>query len=178
MFQPLFIDPISQIIKYNTPVSRQFEKGLIKTCICLPFKLFFAAFDKTLSHGNTGETLSIKNFQPTSLFSSPTFVFSFFILKSIESQTNKQFLNKANNLSPPQPIYENATNYTYRISKDTKGPISSSPQYLLVDRSTEYINQNVTHLCSLFNFNHVLLFLFGQMVYLKSKIVILELVSI
>ena len=96
-------------------------------------------------------------------------------------------------------FYENATHFNYKISMDTKGPISPSsqnnsyifviidafshfvvtnpapnitsknaiqtllhhwitkfgpPQYLVTDRGTEYINQDMAHLCSLFHINH------------------------
>ena len=68
-FQHLYIDPHSHLIQYYTPNSRVFEEIFIKsqpsinqTRICLPFKLFYAAFSKTHSHGHSGEKLSIKTF--------------------------------------------------------------------------------------------------------------------
>ena len=65
-FPHLYIDPTSHLIHHYTPNSRTFEEVFIKTQpaikqirICLSFKLFFAAFDKTHSHGHSGEKLSI-----------------------------------------------------------------------------------------------------------------------
>ena len=63
----LYIDPNSHLIQFYTLNSRIFEAIFIKTQpsinqtrICLPFKLFYAAFNKTHSHGQSGEKLSIK----------------------------------------------------------------------------------------------------------------------
>ena len=63
-FQHLYIDPNSHLIQYYIPNSRIFEEIFIKTQpsinqtrICLPFKLFYAAFSKTHSHGHSGEKL-------------------------------------------------------------------------------------------------------------------------
>ena len=68
-FQHLYLDPSSHLIQYYTPNSRVFEEIFIKTQpsinqtrICLPFKLFYAAFSKTHSHGHSGEKLSIKTY--------------------------------------------------------------------------------------------------------------------
>ena len=51
-------------------------------------------------------------------------LFTVFIHNCIEGQTNKHFPNKSNNITPPLPFYENATHSNYRISLDTKRPIS------------------------------------------------------
>ena len=66
----LYIDPNSHLIYYYTPKSRVFEELFIKTQQSinqtrnfLPFKLFYAAFDRTLSPGHirmASEKLSIK----------------------------------------------------------------------------------------------------------------------
>ena len=68
-FQHLYIDPNTHLIQYYTPNFRIFEEIFIKTQpsinqtrICLPFKLFYAAFSKTQSRGHSGEKLSIKTF--------------------------------------------------------------------------------------------------------------------
>ena len=205
-FQHLYLDPSSHLIQYYTPNSRVFEEIFIKTQpsinqtrICLPFKLFYAAFSKTHSHGHSGEKLSIKTFNQFYFIPHLPLWFSIFIHDCIECQTNKHFPIKPQNISPPLPFYENATHFNYRISMDTKGPISPSsqnnsyifviidafshfvvtnpaphitskyaiqtllhhwitkfgpPQYLVTDRGTEYINQDMAHLCSLFHINH------------------------
>ena len=114
-----------------------------------------------------------------------------FIHECIECQTNKNFPFK-HNIAPRVPFFENATHFNYRISMDTKGPISPTsngnfyivviidasshfiitnpspninckhaihtllyhwitkfgpPQYLVTDRGTECINQDMAHLC-------------------------------
>ena len=103
------------------------------------------------------------------------------------------------NIAPPLPFYESATHFNYRISMDTRGPISpisicnsysfvifdafslfiitnptpnpnskhaihtvlyhwitkfGPPQYLVTDRGTEHINQDMAYLCSLFHIKH------------------------
>ena len=205
-FQQLYLDPNSHLIQYYTPNSRIFEEIFLKTQpsinqtrICLPFKLFYAAFNKTHSHGHSGEKLSIKTFNQFYFIPHLPLWFSIFTHDCIDCQTNKHFLIKPQNISPPLPFYENATHFNYRISMDTKGPISPSsqnnsyifviieafshfvvtnpapninskyaiqtllhhwitkfgpPQYLVTDRGTEYINQDMAHLCSLFHINH------------------------
>ena len=134
-FQHLYLDPSSHLIQYYTPNSRVFEEIFIKTQpsinqtrICLPFKLFYAAFSKTHSHGHSGEKLSIKTFNQFYFIPHLPLWFSIFIHDCIECQTNKHFPIKPQNNSPPLPFYENATHFNYRISMDTKGPISPSSQ--------------------------------------------------
>ena len=94
----------------------------------MPFKLFYAAFGKTLSHGHSGEKLSIKTFFQFNFIPHLPLWFSIFIHDCIECQTNKHFLIKPQNISPPLRFYESATQFNYRISMDTKGPISPSSQ--------------------------------------------------
>ena len=96
--QHLYIDPNSHLIQYYTPKSRIFEEIFIKTQpsiyetrICLPFKLFYAAFNKTHSHGHSGEKLSIKTFNQFYYFPHLPLWFSISIHDCIECQTNKLF---------------------------------------------------------------------------------------
>ena len=56
-FQHIYIDANSHFIQNYTPNSRIFEdvftetqNSINQTRVCLPFKLFYAAFDKTHSH--------------------------------------------------------------------------------------------------------------------------------
>ena len=201
-FQLLYIDPNSNLIQYHTPNSRIFDEIPIKTQpsinhtrICLPFTLFNAAFDKTHSHGHPGEKCSIKTFNQFYQIPHLPLWFSTFIHDCLERQTNEHFQSKHNNISPHLPFYENVTHFNYRISMNTKGPISPSsdnnsyifaiidafdhfvvtnpapnipskyaiqtllhhwiiqfgpPQYLVTDRGTEHDNQDLAHLCSLF----------------------------
>ena len=127
-FQHLYIDPNSHLIQYYTPNSRIFEGIFIKTQpsinqtrICLPFKLFYAAFSKTHSHGHSGEKLSIKTFNQFYFIPHLPLWFSIFIHDCIDCQTNKHFPIKPQNVSPPLPFYEIATHFNYRISMDTNG---------------------------------------------------------
>ena len=127
-FQHLYIDPNSHLIQHYTPNSRIFEEIFIKTQpsinqtrIRLPFKLFYAAFSKTHSHGHSGEKLSIKTFNQFYFIPHLPLWFSIFIHDCIDCQTNKHFPIKPQNVSPPLPFYEIATHFNYRISMDTNG---------------------------------------------------------
>ena len=60
------------------------------TRICLPFRLFYAAFDKTHSHGRSGGKLYIKTFNQFYYIPHIPSRFSIFIHDNIECQTNKQ----------------------------------------------------------------------------------------
>ena len=153
-FQHLYIDPNSHLIQYYTPNSRIFEEIFIKTQpsinqtrICLPFKLFYAAFSKTHSHGHSGEKLSIKTFNQFYFIPHIPLWFSIFIYDCIECQTNKHFPFKPQNNSPPLPFYESATHFNYRISMDTKGPISPSSQnnfyiFVIIDAFSHFVVTN------------------------------------
>ena len=198
-------DPdLSTVYKWLKQKQRPFsfiktQPSINQTRICLPFKLFYAAFSKTHSHGHSGENFSIKTFNQFYFIPNLPLWFSIFIHDCIECQTKKHFPIKPHNISPPLPFYESATHFNYRISMGTKGPISPSsqinsysfviidtfshfvvtnpaphitskyaiqtllhhwitkfgpPQYLVTDRGTEYINQDMAHLCSLFHINH------------------------
>ena len=97
-FQHLYLDPNSHLIQYYTPNSRIFEEIFIKTQpsinqtrICLPFKLFYAAFSKTHSHGHSGEKLSIKTFNQFYFIPHLPLWFSIFIHDCIDCQTKSIF---------------------------------------------------------------------------------------
>ena len=153
-FQHLYIDPNSHLIQYYTPNSRIFEEIFIKTQpsinqtrICLPFKLFYAAFSKTHSHGHSAEKLSIKTFTQFYFIPHLPLWFSIFIHDCIDCQTNKHFPIKPQNISPPLPFYESATHFNYRISMDTKGPISPSSQnncyiFVIIDAFSHFVVTN------------------------------------
>ena len=199
----LYIDPHTKLIHFHLPNPLTFEDiqfesphpTINETRICLPFRLFFSAFHKTHSHGHSGEKLSIKTFNQFYYIPHLPLWFSIFIHDCIDCQQNKHFQTKPN-ISPHLPFYENATHFNYRISMETKGPISppsdnntfifvivdafshfvvtcpsrannsqnaiktllhhwivkfGPPQYLVTDRGSEYINKDMTHLCTLFN---------------------------
>ena len=159
---------------------------------------FIAAFDKTQSHGHSGEKVIIKRLTNSIIFLTSLYgsLFSFMIEMNVK-HTNISPLNLKTFLL--LFFYENATHFKYRKSMDTEDPISPSshnnsynfviidafshfvvtnpaphitskyaiqtflhhwitkigpPQYLVIDRGSEYINQDMAHLCSLFNINH------------------------
>ena len=141
-------------IQYYTPYSRIFEEIFITTQpsinptrICLPFKLFNAAFDKPHSHGHSGEKLSCKPFTQYYYIPHLALWFSIFIHDCIECQTNKHFPIKPQNISPPLPFYENGTHFNYRISMDTKSPISPSSHnnsyiFIIIDAFSHFVVTN------------------------------------
>ena len=153
-FQHPYIDPNSHLIQCYTPKSRIFEDSFIKTQpsidqtrICLPFKLFFAAFNKTHSHGHSGEKLSIRTFNQFYYILHLPLWFSIFFHDCIECQINKHFPIKAQNISPLLPFYENATHFNYRISVDTKGTISPSFHnnsyiFVIIDAFSHFVVTN------------------------------------
>ena len=175
------------------------QSSISKMRICSPFKLFNDAFDKTHSHGHSGEQLSIETFNQFCYNPHKPLWFSIFIQDCIECQTNKQFPIKPNNISRPLPCSKNANRFKYRISSDTKPALSLSShgnsynfviidvfihfvvtnpaphisslfaiqtalhhwitkfdqsQYLVTDRGTEYIIQDMGNLRPLFHVNH------------------------
>ena len=66
----------------------------------------------------------------------------------LDCQKNKHFSTKQN-LALPLPFYENATHFNYRISRDTKGPISPSSDgnsyiFVIIDAFSHFIITNPT----------------------------------
>ena len=69
------------------------------------------------------------------------------LFSSIECQTNKHFPIKSQNFFPCLPFYESATHFNYRISMDTKGPISPSSQnnsyiFVIIDAFSHFVVTN------------------------------------
>ena len=137
-FQHLYVDPNSHLIQYYTPNSRIFEKNFINTQ---------PSTNQTHSHGHSGEKLSSETLNQFYFIPHLPLWFSIFIHDCIECQTNKPFPINSQNISPPLPIYENATHFNYRISMDTKGPISLSSQnnsyiFVIIDAFSHFVVTN------------------------------------
>ena len=89
--------------------------------ICLPFKLFHAAFNKLRAHGHSGIKISIKVFNQNYFIPYLHKWMSLFIHDCIECQKNKH-INQKIQTATIQTFSENASYFNYRISTDTKGP--------------------------------------------------------
>ena len=83
--------PIIQhlFLNLNFPLIKLFSIPIL--VYLLPFKLFHAAFSKTLSHGHSVEKLSIKTINQFYFDPHLPLRFSIFIHDCIECQTNKHF---------------------------------------------------------------------------------------
>ena len=88
----ILFNKIPQTLEYPKKSSSKLNLLLTKPNICVPFKRFFAAFDKPHSHGHSGEKLSFKTF--FQFFYTPRIPlwFSIFIHDCIECQMNNNFL--------------------------------------------------------------------------------------
>ena len=90
-----------------------------KDKICLPFKLFYAAFNKRHAHGHSGIKISIK---ACNQFYFIPYLFkwmSIFIHDCIECQQNKH-INKKIQTATIRTFSETASYLNYRIPMDTK----------------------------------------------------------
>ena len=102
--------------------------------ICLPFKLFHAAFNKLHAHGHSGIKISIKAFIQFYFIPFSNKWMSKVFRDCIECQQNKQ-INQKIQTATIQTFSENASYFTYRISMDTKGilnPPSNQNSYIHV----------------------------------------------
>ena len=97
--------------------------------ICLPFRLFnfLTAFNKLHAHCHTGIKFTYNIF--SLYYYIPFFEkwLSIFILDCLECQRNKHF-NMKTNTAPLQSFSEHVPSFNYRLSMDTKGPITHSSQ--------------------------------------------------
>ena len=91
--------------------------------ICLPFKLFHAAFNKLHAHGHSGIKISIKAFNQFYFIPFLNKWMSIFIHDCIECQQNKHN-NQKIQTATIQTFSEIASYFNFRISMDTKGPIN------------------------------------------------------
>ena len=111
--------------------------------ICLPFKLFHAAFNKLHAHGHTGIQISINAFNQFCFIPFLNKWISIFIHDCIECQQNKH-INQKIQTATIQTFSENASYFNYRISMDTKGPINppsnqNSYIHVIVDAFSRFV---------------------------------------
>ena len=62
LFNQLYINHVTKILHINYPNLHDSNPNQKKNKICLPFKLFIAAFNKLHAHGHSGFKISIKAF--------------------------------------------------------------------------------------------------------------------
>ena len=111
--------------------------------ICLPFKLFHAAFNKLHAHGHSGIKISMKAFNQFNFIPFLNKWISIFIHDCIECQQNKH-INQKIQTATIQTFSENASYFNYRISMDTKGPINppsnqNSYIHVIVDAFSHFV---------------------------------------
>ena len=114
-----------------------------KDKICLPFKHFHAAFNKLHAHGHSGIKNSIKAFNQVYFIPFLNKWMSIFIHDCIECQQNKHN-NQQIQTATIQTFSENASNFNYRLSMDTKGPINppsnqNSYIHVIVDAFSHFV---------------------------------------
>ena len=125
LFNQLYINHDTEIIHIDYPNIHGSNPDQ-KDKICLPFKLFHAAFNKLHAHGHSGNQISIKVFNQFFLTPYLNKWMSIFIHDCIECQQNKH-INQRIQTATIQTFSENASNasfFNYRMSMDTKGPTS------------------------------------------------------
>ena len=108
--------------------------------ICLPFELFHAAFNELHAHGHSGIKISIKAF---SQFYFRSFLNKWMSIFIHDCQQNKHIIQKIQTATI-QTISENASNFNYRISMNTKGPINppsnqNSYNHVIVDAFSHFV---------------------------------------
>ena len=91
--------------------------------ICLPFRLFKTAFNKLHAHCHTGTKITFFTFSQYYFIPLLEKWLSIFIHDCLECQRNKHF-NMKINTAPLQSFSEHVPSSNYRISMDTKGPIT------------------------------------------------------
>ena len=116
---------------------------LSETRICLPFKLFHAAFDKLHTHGHAGTKISARSFSQYYFIPYIHKWISIFIHDCIDCQKNKHYNTKVQT-APIQTFSEHASYFNYRISMDTKGPINPSSDgysfiHVIVDAFSHFV---------------------------------------
>ena len=119
LFNQLYINHDTKIIHIDYPNIHDSNPNQ-KVKICLPFKLFHAAFNKLHAHGHSGIKISIKAFNQ---FYFLPYInnkwMSKFIHDCIECQQNKH-INLKIQTATIQTFSENASYFNYRISINKK----------------------------------------------------------
>ena len=142
IFNQLYINHDTKIIHIEYPNLHDSNPNQ-RDKICLPFKLFHAAFNKLHAHGHSGIKISIKAFNQFYFIPYLNKLMSIFIHDCIECQQNKHINQKLQTASI-QTFSENASYFNYRISMDTKGPINppsnqNSYIHVIVDAFSHFV---------------------------------------
>ena len=142
IFNHLYINHDTKIIHIDYPNLHDSNPNQ-RDKICLPFKLFHAAFNKLHAHGHSGIKISITIFNQFYFIPYLNKWMSIFIHDCIESQQNKHINQKIQTASI-QTFSENASYFNYRISMDTKGPINppsnqNSYIHVIVDAFSHFV---------------------------------------
>ena len=122
LFNQLYINHDTKIIHIDYPNIHDSNPHQ-KDKICLPFKLFHAAFHKLHAHGHSGIEISIKAFNQFYFLPYLNEWMSIFFHDCIECQQNKH-INKKIQTATMQTFLEKASYFNYRISMKTRGPIN------------------------------------------------------
>ena len=109
--------------------------------ICLPFKLFHAAFNKLHAQGHSGIKITINTFIQFYFIPFLNKWMSIFIHDCIECQQN---INQKVQTATIQTFSEIASYFNHRISRDTKGPLNppsnqNSYIHVIVDAFSHFV---------------------------------------
>ena len=142
IFNQLYINHDTKIIHIDYPNLHDSNPNQ-RDKICLPFKLFHAAFNKLHAHGHSGIKISIKAFNQFYFIPYLNKWMSIFIHDCIECQQNKHINQKIQTASI-QTFSEKASYFNNRISMDTKGPINppsnqNSYIHVIVDAFSHFV---------------------------------------
>ena len=142
LFNQLYILHETKIIHIDYPNLHDSNPSQ-RDKICLPFKLFHAAFNQLHAHGHSGIKISIKVFNQFYFIPYLNKWMSIFIHDCIECQQNKHIIQKIQNASI-QTFSENFSYFNYRISMDSKGPINppsnqNSYIHVIVDAFSHFV---------------------------------------
>ena len=140
LFNELDINHDTKIIHIGYP-NICYSKPDQKDKICLPFKLFHAAFNKLHADGHSGIKISIEAFNQFYFLPYLNKWMSIFIHDSIECQQNKHNNQKIQTV-PLQTFSQSASYFNYRISMDTKGPINPPSKqniHVIVDAFSHFV---------------------------------------
>ena len=148
-FSQLFIDEstnlISLYITNPTVINQSSTPNFVQDTIriCLPFRLFKTVFNKLHEHSHTGMKITYNTFKQYYYIPFLEKWLSIFIHDCIECQRNKHF-NMKIQTAPTQSFSEHAPSFNYRISMDTKGPISPSSHnksyiHVIIDAFSHFV---------------------------------------
>ena len=142
LFNQLYINHDTKIIHIHYPNLHDSNPNP-NDKICLPFKLFHAAFNKLHEHRHSGIKISIKAFNQFYFIPYLNKWKSIFIHDCVECQQNK-YKNQKIQTATIQTFSENASYFNYGISVHTKGPINppskrNSNIHVIVDAFSHFV---------------------------------------